>query len=859
MSSTPCSIFISYNHSTTSLSEDLHKKLAADGFTVVRDIQVGFTENFTEFMKKIRQTDYALLLINEPYLKSINCMFEITEILKDDEYKKRILPLVMEGTTFYQAQDITEYIVHWKQKKEQLTQSAKQLDPANMTAHTFDAKRIDRILTDLDIFLNELRQMNHIVIPKNSTTISNDKYQIVKKHLDDELRKKKTFVTSNSPQHWNVPHRQNPNFTGREDILKQLLDSLHSGRVAAITAVHGLGGIGKTQVAIQYVYTFRSEYEVIWWVRSEQPISLVSDYAGLAAELNLPEKDAKEQAVPIEAVKHWFGQHEKWLLVFDNVHEPKDIKLLLPQGAGGHVIITSRNPNWRGVADQLKIQIWDKKESTAFIIKRTGINNSAAAGVLAEELGNLPLALEQACAYIEARGKTLPEYLSLFQLRQKELLTKGELSTDYPDSVATTWSMAFENLSIESASLLNICSFMAPDGIDWNLFSKKKDKICSQEIDKTIKTVLTDPLLFDEAVEILRKYSLIEIQNGNISLHRLVQAVTRDRLAEEEKKRWGKDVLKMNQAVFPEKSEDARFWPECKILVPHAMTLLALLDQMKYESEDSAYLLDRIANYLWSQAEYAKAEPLHRHSLSIREQQLGPMHCDVALSLNGLALLLQDQGKYAEAEPLFRRSLSNYEQQLGENHPHVAGSLNNLAKLFQDQGKYSKAEPLFRRSLSIREQKLGENHPDVAMSLNNLAALLYAQGKYEEAEPLFRRSLRIWEQQLGENHPDVAGSLNNLASLLQDQGKYAEAEPLYRRSLSILEQQLGEKHPDVAGSLNNLASLLQDQGKYAEAEPLYRRAVVILEKSLGNDHPNTIQGKKNLESLLEKMINQPTN
>ncbi|MDA2932472.1 tetratricopeptide repeat protein, partial [Nitrospinae bacterium AH-259-F20] len=191
--------------------------------------------------------------------------------------------------------------------------------------------------------------------------------------------------------------------------------------------------------------------------------------------------------------------------------------------------------------------------------------------------------------------------------------------------------------------------------------------------------------------------------------------------------------------------------------------------------------------------------------------------------LNSTALALHLAANYTKAEPLYRRSLTIREKTLGPEHPGVATSLNNLAGLFLSQGKYFEAEPLFKRSLAIREKVYRPNHPGVAQVLNNLAALYRAQGRYAEAEPLFVRSLGIWETVLGPNHPDVAQGLNNLAALYFNQGKYVEAEPLFKRSLEIREKLLGPDHPDVAQGLNNLAALYKAQGRYSEAEPLYKR------------------------------------
>ncbi len=301
---------------------------------------------------------------------------------------------------------------------------------------------------------------------------------------------------------------------------------------------------------------------------------------------------------------------------------------------------------------------------------------------------------------------------------------------------------------------------------------------------------------------------------------------------------WYSDVLE-ETGKYP---EFLRALQQAKQLVDQQKVVL---DELKL-----ADLLNQLGLAYHDNGQYAEAEPLFRRSLKIWEQQLGPEHPNVAISLDNLALLLISQGKYAEAEPLCRRALAIFDKQLGSEHLDVAINLNNLASLLESQGKYSEAEPLYHRSLEIREQQLGMEHPDVASSLNSLASLLESQGKYTEAEPLYRRSLKIWEQQLGPEHPDVAIGLDNLALLLTSQGKYAEAKPLYHRALAIFEKQLGPEHPDVAANLSRLAGLLQSQGKYSEAELLYRRSLKIKEQQLEREHPDVAAGLNNLASLL---------
>jgi hypothetical protein len=275
------------------------------------------------------------------------------------------------------------------------------------------------------------------------------------------------------PPIWNISQHRNPNFTGREGILKELRLALTSGEPAAWKqAITGMGGVGKTQLAVEYIYRHKADYRIIWWVRSEEPATMAADYASLAVNLNLPEKESRDQTEIVRAVKRWLEHNPDWLLIFDNAQDPSGIRNYLPLGGAGHVIITSRNPLWGGVAKLLPAPIFDRAESIEFLCKRTGQEDNKAADALADELGDLPLALEQADAYIETTSISLTEYQELFQSRRKELWVDESPPQDYPDSVATTWSLAMKQVSQESQAavdLLNLCAFLAPDDISLEL------------------------------------------------------------------------------------------------------------------------------------------------------------------------------------------------------------------------------------------------------------------------------------------------------------------------------------------------------------------------------------------------------
>jgi CHAT domain-containing protein/Tfp pilus assembly protein PilF len=268
------------------------------------------------------------------------------------------------------------------------------------------------------------------------------------------------------------------------------------------------------------------------------------------------------------------------------------------------------------------------------------------------------------------------------------------------------------------------------------------------------------------------------------------------------------------------------------------------------QKNQTAALSARIAE-LDRAGKYSEAMPLAQRQLANVEKAYGPLHRDVAASLNNLALLYGNLGNDVEAEPLYKRSIAILEKAVGLDSSEIAPELNNLATLYQRQSRYADAEPLFKRALAIREKSLGHDHPDLAQSLNNLATLYEKQDRHADSEPLFKRSLAIYEKSLGPDHPAAATLLNNLGQVDKTQGRFAEAEPLIKRSLAIREKVLGRDHPDVARSLNNLADLYERQGRFAEAQPLYQRALAIREQAVGPDHPDTATSLNNLASFYQ--------
>ena len=608
------------------------------------------------------------------------------------------------------------------------------------------------------------------------------------------------------PPTWNVPHNRNPNFTGREEHLAKLKTALGSGKPAALTqAIHGLGGVGKTQLALEYVYRSVAEYDIVWWVRSEETATLASDYASLAKALDLPEKEAADQEVIIQAVKHRLEQIPKWLLVFDNAKEAIEVRNYIPHGQMGHVLITSRNANWRGTATPLDVKVLERSQSVDFLLKRTGYTDRESADALADALGDLPLALEQAGAYMEATGRSLPYYLEMFTKRKNELWDRAVHPQDYPDTVATTWNIAFDEvkqISSPGADLLNLFAFLSPDDIPVEMLNSGVEYLPG-----SLAAVAGDPLAFDDAVDPLRRYSLVEVIADTISVHRLVQAVTRDRLDEDELKKWAEAAVSIVNKAFPSISDDVQTWPVCSRLLPHALAAAGHAENLDVASDSTGRLLNQTGGYRRGRAQFTEAKEMFERALAIGEAAYGPDHPTVGICAGNLGLVLQDLGDLEGAKKNYERALAIHETVYGSDHPDVAIGVNNLGYVLKALVDMEGAKKMYERALAIDEDVYGPEHPNVAVGANNLGRVLQALGDLNGAKKMYERALAIDEATYGPDHPTVAIRVNNLGGVLQELGDVKGAKNMGERALSIFTKYLGEDHPDTVTVQNNLDSL----------------------------------------------------
>ncbi|MEI7462550.1 MAG: tetratricopeptide repeat protein, partial [Pirellula sp.] len=527
-------------------------------------------------------------------------------------------------------------------------------------------------------------------------------------------------------------------FKGREKFLSRLRESLKShSKATAITgkALHGLGGVGKTRLAVEYAWQHADDYAAVLFVTADSPENLRRNIAELVGPkvLNLQEQSVTEEEVREAAAIRWLQHNPGWCLILDNVDNEKTaevVEQLLSRLQGGDVIITSRLGRWSDSVEPLELDVLDEDASANFLLEKTEPKGNRGrliqtaddedAKQLAKELGGLALALEQAGSYIVQRRISLKEYLRLWRSKVPSVHEwHDDRMMKYPRSIAVTWQTTIDQLGKPERILLDLLAWVAPEPVPLSVFGDYS----------LLPTDVNWGKDFPVAIGNLADYSMVRwnIEKNSVTVHRVVQEILRSRqsISVENLKR----VLGIIEAAIPNGApSDVRVWPAWEPIQAH-VEFTALAAEAKGIFSPTAWLMGELGTLLSAKALHREAENLERRALAMDEKEFGEQSFEVALRLNNLAQTLQATNRLLEAEPLMARVVSILEKSLEENHPNVAIAINNLAQLLQVTNRLSEAEPLMRRALAIDEQSYGPDHPKVALRLNNLALLLKATNR----------------------------------------------------------------------------------------------------------------------------------
>ena len=645
------------------------------------------------------------------------------------------------------------------------------------------------------------------------------------------------------PRVWNVPAR-NPGFTGRDGLLAEMRKRLLAGDRAVVQALHGMGGMGKTQLAMEYAYRFAGAYELAWWVNSEQAALIGDQFAVLGAELRCVKADATVEAVRA-AVLAELRQGGQWLLVFDNAESPGDVRGWLP-GGGGHVLITSRDRRWGAIAAPVEVDVLARAESIAILQNEVPGLSADDADRLADALGDLPLAVAQAAGFIAETGIAAADYLDLLRTRAAELLTEN-VPDFYPRSLAAATQLIADRLAADdpaAAELANLCAFLGPEPVPEDLFTSVPGELPGE-----LAARAADPLAWRQALAQLARQSLARIDPRGLVMHRLTQAILRDRLTPAQAAAARACTEAILAAADPGDPGNPVTWPRWAQLMPH----LLAADLAAAGNPGLRWMACNACGYLLARGDTRTAHDLATDLRQHWRDRLGDDHENTRAAVLYLAWALQDMGLYAEARELDEDTLARVRRLFGDDDLHTLVSANNLANKLRDLGEYQAARELDEDTLARRRRVLGEDHPVTLSSASNLAVDLWKLGEYQAARELDEDILARYRQVLGEDHPDTLASAHGLAADLASLDEYQAARELDQDTLARRRRVLGEDHPRTLSSANNLAADLRFLGEYQAARELDQDTLARRRRVLGEDHPVTLSSASNLAADLRAL------
>ncbi len=652
------------------------------------------------------------------------------------------------------------------------------------------------------------------------------------------------------PAVWGSVPQRNKNFTGREDLLRELRRRV-TGDVTALLphTLQGLGGVGKTQLAIEYAYRYASDYDVVWWIPADQEALVRSTLAALAPRLELsgitPGRVDDTARAVLEALRR--GEpYDRWLLIFDNADQPETIRNLMPHGPG-HVLVTSRNHRWQSHADTIEVDVFARPESLEFLHRRVPAIADTDSSRLAHELGDLPLALEQAGALMAETAMPVDTYLDLLARQANKILEENPPS-DYPVSVAAAWGLSVARLREQmpyAMDLLRRCAFFGPEPIPMDLLNRGR-----YVLDSPLRQTLSDPILVSRAVRELGRYALARIDNyrKTLQVHRLIQRLIRDEVGEPESAAIRHEVHLLLAASDPGDPDDPDNWNKYADLFTHATPAAVRV----CTQPEVRQLVLNITRYLFVTGDYTTGLRYVDRALELWATESGDDHPDVLVMSKHKADVLRGLGEYQQAYEISRATLETMREALGPEHEETLMTLNGYGADLRNRGRFKDARDLDQDSLQKHRMVFTKDHRRTFLAAGNLAVDYSLTSDYGKARELDEQTYQDYRDFFGrDDHPEAVRSRSALARDLRQLGRYTEArvvgEQIYETYQSLVRAgTLPADHPSILLQTKDLAVARRKVGAFIEALTLAQDVYERYSRRFGENHLDTLAATINL-------------
>ncbi|MEU0793591.1 FxSxx-COOH system tetratricopeptide repeat protein [Amycolatopsis sp. NPDC005961] len=643
-------------------------------------------------------------------------------------------------------------------------------------------------------------------------------------------------ITTDAPVIWGAVPARNPEFIGRRDLLDRLGASLDS---AGSAILHGPGGLGKTQLAVEYIYRRLRDHDLVWWVSATQESQIRASLMELARQLRLPGTDETVAAVPAVLDALRAGKpYRRWLIVFDAADEPEFLRPFLPVGGPGRILVTARDAaSGSFPAEPIEVDRFSRAESVDLLRRRDGTVTTADADALAEKLGDLPIALAQAAAWRAETGMPVAAYTRLLDEKMAELFTLSPRPTDYEISVTAAWNVSFDGLSTRNPAahqLLQVCAFFAAEPISRSLFAGVRGVSIAPELD----TAMRDPVLLDRALREINRCRLAKLdhRSGTLLLHRLAQQVLRATMTDENRARMQHGAHLLLGNLDPNNPEAALQWPQYQLVLPH----LRHAELIDCDDPWVRRLVLNLMKFLYFSGDHTGALTLSEEVVAAWTERYGAEDPQTLAAAEQLGFVLWVLGRYEASSEVSRRTLRLYRRTFGPESEQALGAEVLVATGLKANGDFFAARDLNRQTYEKVRSLFGDDDPTALEAAHDLVVSLLLAGDYEQARWLSEDTYERRSEIFGYDNWETIGTLNIMIICRRELGDYSWARIEQERAVERVRGLFGSGTDGVIRRDYHLSVAQRKDGYHEAALSLSGSALQRFRLKYRSDHPNAM-------------------